>query len=313
VVAVTAEADPRLGTAARRIMLVHAHPDDETINNGATMAKYAAEGAEVCLVTCTLGEEGEVLVDGLGHLAADQGDELGQHRLGELKQAMDILGVTDFVRLGGDGRFRDSGMDYSDQGLAIARTELREGIFWTTDLLEATNELVPLIRQRRPQVLITYNEVGGYGHPDHVQAHRVAMYGYLLAAVPSYRGDLGPAWSVPRVLWSTMSRTRMAEAIRRLREAGDTETMKGFDVEGGLLPMISADEEIAAAIDGGPYVSQKIDAMRAHATQITADGPFFSGQTVLGNDMWSHEFYRLAAGQPFPGEGWADDLFAGLA
>jgi N-acetyl-1-D-myo-inositol-2-amino-2-deoxy-alpha-D-glucopyranoside deacetylase len=111
-------------------------------------------------VTCTLGEEGEVLVDDLSHLAADQGDELGQHRLGELKQAMDILGVTDFVRLGGDGRFRDSGMAYGDQGLAIARTELREGIFWTTDLLEATNELVPLIRQRRPHVLITYNEVG---------------------------------------------------------------------------------------------------------------------------------------------------------
>jgi N-acetyl-1-D-myo-inositol-2-amino-2-deoxy-alpha-D-glucopyranoside deacetylase len=296
------------------MMLVHAHPDDETINNGATMAKYAAEGAEVCLVTCTLGEEGEVLVDDLSHLAADEGDELGQHRLGELKQAMDILGVTDFVRLGGDGRFRDSGMAYSEQGLAIARTELREGIFWTTDLLEASNELVPMIRQRRPQVLITYNEVGGYGHPDHVQAHRVAMYGYLLAGVASYRPDFGPAWSVPRVLWSTMSRTRMAEAIRRLREAGDTETMKGFDPEGGgLLPMISDDDDIAAAIDGGAHVSQKIEAMRAHATQITADGPFFSGRPVLGDDMWSHEFYRLAAGQPFPeGEGWADDLFAGL-
>jgi N-acetyl-1-D-myo-inositol-2-amino-2-deoxy-alpha-D-glucopyranoside deacetylase len=310
---VTAEVGPELGTAERRMMLVHAHPDDETINNGATMAKYVAEGAEVCLVTCTLGEEGEVLVDELSHLSAEQGDELGQHRLGELKQAMDVLGVTDFVRLGGDGRFRDSGMAYSEQGHAIARTELREGIFWTTDLLEASNELVPLIRQRRPHVLITYNEVGAYGHPDHIQAHRVAMYGCLLAGVPSYRRDLGPAWSVPRVLWSTMSRTRMAEGIRRLREAGDTETMKGFDPEGGLLPMISADEDIVAVIDGGPYVSKKIDAMRAHATQITADGPFFSGRAVLGDDMWSHEFYRLAAGQPFPqGEGWATDLFAGL-
>jgi N-acetyl-1-D-myo-inositol-2-amino-2-deoxy-alpha-D-glucopyranoside deacetylase len=202
----------------------------------------------------------------------------------------------------------------SSGSVAIARTELREGIFWTTDLLEATNELVPLIRQRRPHVLITYNEVGAYGHPDHIQAHRVAMYGYLLAGVPSYRADLGPAWSVPRVLWSTMSRTRMAEAIRRLREAGDTETMKGFDAEGGLLPMISADEEIAAAIDGGPYVGQKLEAMRAHATQITADGPFFSGRAVLGDAMWSHEFYRFVAGQPFPeSEGWADDLFAGLS
>ena len=157
-------------------MLVHAHPDDETIGNGATMAKYVSEGAAVTLVTCTLGEEGEVLVADLAHLAAEQGDELGQHRLGELKAAMDILGVTDFVRLGGDGRFRDSGMAYNEKGHAIARDVLREGIFWTTDLLEAANELVPLIRDRRPQVLFTYNQFGGYGHPDHIQAHRVAMY-----------------------------------------------------------------------------------------------------------------------------------------
>ena len=147
------------------MLLVHAHPDDETINNGATMAKYVSEGAAVTLVTCTLGEEGEVLVDDLAHLSAEQGDELGEHRLGELTEAMGILGVTDFIRLGGDHRFRDSGMAYDDKGRAIARDVLRDGIFWTTDLLEAANELVPVIRDRRPQVLITYNEIGGYGHP----------------------------------------------------------------------------------------------------------------------------------------------------
>ena len=100
----------------RRLMLVHAHPDDETINNGATMAKYVSEGAAVCLVTCTLGEEGEVLVEDLAHLAPDQNDDLGDHRLGELKLAMETLGVTDYIRLGGDGRFRDSGMAYDAHG-----------------------------------------------------------------------------------------------------------------------------------------------------------------------------------------------------
>jgi len=114
-------------------MLVHAHPDDETIGNGVTMARYVDEGAAVTLVTCTLGEEGKVLVDDLAHLAADQVDGLGQHRLGELKNAMDILGVTDFIRLGGDGRYRDSGMAYDARGRAIARDVLREGIFWTAD------------------------------------------------------------------------------------------------------------------------------------------------------------------------------------
>ena len=295
-------------------MLVHAHPDDETIGNGATMAKYVSEGAAVCLVTCTLGEEGEVLVQDLAHLGAEANDELGAHRLGELKVAMDILGVTDFIRLGGDGRFRDSGMAYDDKGMAIARDVLRGGIFWTTDLLEAADELVPVIRNRRPQVLITYNQFGGYGHPDHIQAHRVAMYGVLLAGVPSYRPDLGEPWKVQRTLWNTMSKTRMAAGIRALREAGDTETFKGFDPEGGgLLPMISNDEDIAAVIDGTQWTKQKMDALRAHETQVTPDGPFFSGAKVLGDSMWSHEHYRFVDGIPFPdSENWADDLFAGL-
>jgi N-acetyl-1-D-myo-inositol-2-amino-2-deoxy-alpha-D-glucopyranoside deacetylase len=165
---------------ARRLMLVHAHPDDETINNGVTMAKYVSEDAAVCLVTCTLGEEGEVLVEDLAHLAPEQNDDLGAHRLGELKLAMEILGVTDFIRLGGDGRYRDSGMAYAPDGRAIARDVLQEGIFWTADLLDAANELVPVIRDRRPQVLITYDQIGNYGHPDHVQAHRVAGWGALL-------------------------------------------------------------------------------------------------------------------------------------
>src|SRR3954453_12713578 len=102
-------------------MLVHAHPDDESLNNGATMARYVSEGAQVTLVTCTLGEEGEVLVPELENLAAERDDRLGGHRLGELQKAMEILGVTDFVRLGGDGRFRDSGMAYDDRGHAVAR------------------------------------------------------------------------------------------------------------------------------------------------------------------------------------------------
>jgi len=298
----------------RRLMLVHAHPDDETINNGATMAKYVSEGAAVCLVSCTLGEEGEVLVEDLAHLAPDQNDDLGAHRHGELKLAMETLGVTDFVRLGGDGRYRDSGMAYAPDGRAIARDALRDGIFWTTDLLEAANELVPLIRDRRPQVLITYNEIGNYGHPDHVQAHRVAMYATQLAGVRSYRRDLGQPWTVARVFWITMSRKRMITGIQALRDAGDIETFKGFDPEGPMSVMLSDDADIDVEIDGRLWVAQKIAAMRAHATQITSDGPFFAGAEVLGDDRWAHECYRLACGVPLPdGEGWADDLFAGLS
>ena len=298
----------------RRLMLVHAHPDDETIGNGVTMAAYAAAGAAVTLVTCTLGEEGEVLVPELEHLGADHDDTLGPHRLGELELAMSALGVTDFVRLGGDFRYRDSGMAYDDRRRAVARDVLREGIFWTTDLLSAANELVPLIRDRRPQVLITYNEVGGYGHPDHVQAHRVAMYAYQLAGVPSYRPDLGPAWQVSRVLWNTMSRQHVRQGIEALRAAGDTEAFAGWDVDDDDMPMISGEADIAVEIAGEEHVEAKIKAMLAHSTQITADGPFFAGAEVLGHQMWAREHYRFVAGVPFPAtDGWADDLFAGLS
>jgi N-acetyl-1-D-myo-inositol-2-amino-2-deoxy-alpha-D-glucopyranoside deacetylase len=264
-------------------------------------------------VTCTLGEEGEVLVPELAHLAAEHQDALGPTRLAELERAMAVLGVTDFVRLGGDFRFRDSGMAYDDRRRAVARDLLRDGTFWTTDLLEAANELVPLIRDRRPHVLVTYDEIGGYGHPDHVQAHRVAMYGSLLAGTPGHRPDLGEPWSVPRLLWNTLSRTRMREGIAALRAAGDTETFADWNLEGDDLLVVSEDEAIVAEIRSDEHVPAKLAAMRAHATQITEDGPFFAGREVIGDEMWAREYYRFVDGIPFPDTGaWADDLFAGL-
>src|SRR5438067_5618478 len=150
------------------MLLVHAHPDDETIETGATMTKYAADGAHVTLVTCTLDEEGEILVPDLVHLAADKEDGLGQHRIGELAEAMRALGVTDHRFLGGPGRWRDSGM----MGLS---TNDNPACFWQADLDEAVGELVRIVREVRPQVGVTYNENGGFGHPDHIQSHRVAV------------------------------------------------------------------------------------------------------------------------------------------
>src|SRR5690242_9615672 len=129
----------------RRLLLVHAHPDDESINNGATMAKYAAEGAHVTLVTCTLGEEGEVIPPHLAHLAPDRDNALGPYREGELAEAMKQLGVTDHRFLGGPGRFHDSGM------MGVEQND-REGAFWAAEVDEAAALLVEVIREVRPQV-----------------------------------------------------------------------------------------------------------------------------------------------------------------
>ena len=148
----------------RSLLLVHAHPDDETINNGATMAKYVSEGVRVTLVTCTRGEEGEVLVPLLSDLASTKSDQLGKHREGELANAMAALGVTDFRFLGAPDRL------WRDSGMMGTEPNNRSDVFWQAGLDDAAANLVEIIREIRPQVLVTYDEFGGYGHPDHIQA-----------------------------------------------------------------------------------------------------------------------------------------------
>ncbi|WP_329455824.1 N-acetyl-1-D-myo-inositol-2-amino-2-deoxy-alpha-D-glucopyranoside deacetylase [Streptomyces sp. NBC_01497] len=287
----------------RRLLLVHAHPDDETINNGATMARYAAEGATVTLVTCTLGEEGEVIPPEIAHLAADRDDALGPHRIGELAGAMKALGVSDHRFLGGPGRFRDSGM------MGLPQNE-RENAFWHTDLDVSAPYLVEVVRSLRPQVLVTYDENGGYGHPDHIQAHRVAMRAAELAADAAYRPDLGPAHTIAKVYWNRVPRSAAEEGFGRLRASG-VRFPGVADVTD--VPGVVDDDVISAAIDGSAFAAAKTEAMRAHASQIAVDGPFFALSNDLGQPLFTTEFYELArgtAGAP-PGE-WESDLFAGI-
>ncbi|MDT0276796.1 N-acetyl-1-D-myo-inositol-2-amino-2-deoxy-alpha-D-glucopyranoside deacetylase [Blastococcus goldschmidtiae] len=292
--------------ADRRVLFVHAHPDDETINNGATMARYVAEGATVTLLTCTLGEEGEILVPGLAQLAADQADQLGGYRIGELRAAMAALGVTDFRFLGGAGRYRDSGM------MGTPANE-HPRAFWNADLDEAATHAVAVIREIRPQVLVTYDDFGGYGHPDHIQAHRVAMRAADLAADPGFRADLGPAWTIAKVYWNAMPRSVLQQGIDAMAAAGDTTFFEGA-TSADDLPFGVPDEVVTTEVDGGAFAAHKDAAMRAHPTQILVDGPFFALSNNLGLELAAVEHYRLVRGERGPGSGphgWEDDLFAG--
>ena len=298
-------------TADQRLLLVHAHPDDESINQGATMAKYVAEGRGVTLVSCTAGELGEILVPELEHLSPE---ELAEHRRGELDAAMRELGVTDHRYLGGFGTYRDSGMKWHADGHAVAADDVHENAFWHADLTEAADHLVQVIREVRPQVLVTYDQFGGYGHPDHIQAHRVAMYGAQLAAVPSYRRDLGESWEIAKIYWGAMSESRLRVGLRMLREAGDTTSFEGMDPEGPLPYFAIKDEDLTAAVDAQEFIDHKMAAMKAHATQITTDGPFFALSNNVGSTAWGIEFFRIAKGTPGPAgaDGLEADLFAGL-
>jgi N-acetyl-1-D-myo-inositol-2-amino-2-deoxy-alpha-D-glucopyranoside deacetylase len=298
----------------KHILLVHAHPDDESIGQGATMAKYVAEGVGVTLVTCTGGEMGEILVPEMEHMAADQDDTLADQRRLELDNAMKELGVTDYRYLGGFKTYRDSGMQWHEDGHAVPADDVHENAFWNADLTEAADHLVAVIREVRPQVLVTYDQFGGYGHPDHIQAHRVATYAASLAAVPSYRRDLGEHHDIAKVYWGAMSATRMRAGLRMLREAGDTTTFEGMDPDGPLPPFITEDENLSAMVDGTEYHDRKMAALAAHATQITTDGPFFALSNNVGATAWGLEFYRIAKGRlgPVNEDGLETDLFAGL-
>ena len=290
----------------RRLLLVHAHPDDETIATGATMAKARAEGIDVTLVTCTLGEEGEILVPDIAHLAADQEDALGEHRMSELAAAMDALGVTDWRLLGGPGTYRDSGM------IGTAANE-NPSCFWRADLLTAAKDLVKIIREVRPQVVVTYDDFGGYGHPDHIQAHRVTMYAISLSAVPSFEPELGAPWEVQKVYWPAFPKGVMRAGIEALRAMGDESEFALMDPEN--IPFTVDDELVTTAIDGSAYLEQKLAALRAHETQVNVDGGFFALSNNLGSQALGVEYFRLALGTPAgerDDQGRETDLFSGV-
>ena len=292
--------------SARRLLLVHAHPDDETIGTGATMAKYAADNALVTLVTCTLGEEGEILVPGLEHLAADREDGLGQHRIGELAAAMEALGVRDHRFLGGPGRWRDSGM------MDTPANE-RPNCFWRADLDEATRELVAVVREVRPQVVVTYDENGGYGHPDHIQAHRVAVAAFEKAGDASYEPSLGEPWRPVKLYYTTFPKSVLQAGIDALKAAGETDFFGVDSAED--LPFGVPDELVTTEVDATDHLDAKTAAMRAHKTQIAVDGPFFALSNNVGNKAFGTEYYTLVSGSLGPADGpngRERDLFAGI-
>jgi N-acetyl-1-D-myo-inositol-2-amino-2-deoxy-alpha-D-glucopyranoside deacetylase len=274
-------------------LFVHAHPDDEVIGSGATMAKYAAEGAHVTLVTCTLGEEGEIVVPELAHLAADKDDGLGQHRIGELADAMKALGVTDHRFLGGAGRWRDSGM------MGTPAND-RPGCFWQADLDEAVGALVAVIREVRPQAVVTYNENGGYGHPDHIQAHRVTVAAFDAAADPACYPDAGPHWQPAKLYYLALPVSFLRMGFEALKEMGEEAPFGVTSLE--ELSFGDPDELVTTQVDARDHLDAKVAAMRAHATQIQVDGPFFALSNHIGQRAFGLEHYRLVRGHLVPGQ-----------
>ena len=282
---------------APRLLFVHAHPDDETINNGATIAHYVGRGAQVQVVTCTLGEEGEVIGERWAGLTADRADQLGGYRIGELSAALAALGVAAPVFLGGAGRWRDSGM--------AGKQPVSQQERFADSGPDAVDALLDIIAELRPHVVVSYDPNGGYGHPDHIRAHEITT-----AAVAASR-DGGP-WPVPKFYWVVTARSAATAAVAEL---GDADLLAHWQpLPGDALGF--DDDRITTRIDAGDGLAAKVAALRAHATQVTV-GP--TGRAcALSNDMAfpisGVEHYVLAAGtlgEPGP-DGFETDLLAGL-
>ncbi|HEV2781926.1 MAG TPA: N-acetyl-1-D-myo-inositol-2-amino-2-deoxy-alpha-D-glucopyranoside deacetylase [Actinophytocola sp.] len=278
-------------STAPRLLLVHAHPDDESLLTGGTIARYAAAGVHVTLVTCTLGEEGEIIPDFLRQLAPDQADQLGGYRVGELRAACAALGVSDHRFLGGIGRWRDSGM-------AGTPANDHPRAFIGGDPDEQAKLLADILAEVRPQVVVSYGPDGGYGHPDHVRAHRLTM-----AATATVS-------EVDRVFYAVTSKRAIESGVAALAELADLPFRLP---KPGELPATD-DAEITTAVSIADVLPAKLGALRAHATQVSvwqgeAGERCYALSNGIAQPIATEEYYVLARG---PADGAETDLFGGL-
>lgn len=283
--------------AKPRLLFVHAHPDDETLTTGGTIAHYAALGAEVRVVTCTLGEEGEVIGDEYAQLTVDNADQLGGYRIAELTAALQALGVDGPHYLGGAGHWRDSGM---------AGTPSRGHQRWVdADMTEAVGELVAIIGALRPHVVVTYDPNGGYGHPDHIQTHRVTT-----EAVAASADAVG--WAVPKFYWTVMATSAMGAGLQAIDDIPDNWIRVNVDD----VPFGFSDDQIDAVVDVSAHLPAKVAALRAHATQVTVspNGDALALSNNIALPLIGEEHYVLVTGEPGERDarGWETDLLAGL-
>lgn len=287
-----------------RLLFVHAHPDDESLSNGATIAHYTARGADVRVVTCTLGEEGEVIGERWAELAVDRADQLGGYRIGELTAALNALGAGAPSYLGGAGRWRDSGMS--------GTPGRRRPRFIDADEREAVGALVAVIREQRPHVVVTYDPGGGYGHPDHVHTHTVTAAAVAGSGAGDYPGE---PWAVPKFYWSVFATSAFRAALEALNR---DDLLPGWTIppEDGFT-FGYADTDIDAVVEAGPDAwAAKTAALAAHATQVVV-GPTGRACALSNNialPILGQEHYVLAAGAAGERDqrGWETDLLAGL-
>jgi N-acetyl-1-D-myo-inositol-2-amino-2-deoxy-alpha-D-glucopyranoside deacetylase len=284
----------------RVLMAVMPHPDDESFLVGGTLARYAAAGVRTVLVICTGGEVGEISDPALATV-----DTLAEVRAGELAASAEALGIARVIALG-----------YRDSGMAGTPANDDPRAFWRADPDEAVGRLVAIVRAERPQVILCPNERGDYGHPDHLQANRVATAAFAAAADPAHYPEAGPPWAPARLYYAAFARSAMERFTAALREAGVEDPFGDFepvDPEGRPVELTTPDELVTAEVEVGEYVERKRASFLAHRTQFGVDDVLFRLAPEVFARVFTPEHFRLAAGRPGGPPGQREtDLFAGL-
>jgi mycothiol S-conjugate amidase len=280
-----------------RLMAVHAHPDDESSKGAATMAKYIAEGVDVLVVTCTGGERGSVLNPKL-----DQPEiwaQITELRRQEMERAREILGVRQ-EWLG----FVDSGLPEGDP-----LPPLPEGCFGLQDVDVAAERLVRVIREFRPHVVLTYDEEGGYPHPDHVMTHKISMVAFDAAGDPDRYPEAGEPWQPLKLYYHMWAKARWTVLHEAMLAAGMESPFTEFIERAKDWP--GKDDRITTRVECGDWFEVRDDALRAHATQVDPDGFWFKAPLEVQRKVWPTEDYELVRSF-VDGKVPEDDLFAGV-
>ncbi|PYY34929.1 MULTISPECIES: mycothiol conjugate amidase Mca [unclassified Curtobacterium] len=286
----------------RRLLAVHAHPDDESSKGAATAAKYVADGAEVLVVSCTGGEAGDILNEQLPDASKARAHrDMAGFRRTEMAAAQAALGI-DHVWLG----YHDSGLPDTEQGETV-----RPGTFATVPLEYSTAALVRVVRRFRPHVLVTYDENGGYPHPDHIRTHEVSVAAWRDAADPEKYPEAGPAWSVSKLYYErTMNPRRFSAFHEALRERDPENPL--LEQLGEWVQRFADRPDLATShVDVHEYFEARDAALRAHASQVPPDSPFFYWPNDLLAEVWPTEDYQLVEAR-VPTELPESDLFAGI-
>jgi mycothiol conjugate amidase Mca len=285
------------GAPGLRLLAVHAHPDDETITMGGLLAQCADRGIATSVICCTDGKVATIFDPEYAANEAEIRPRLKEIREQELRRACDVLGVSEVHFL-----------EYGDSGMAGTEANQAPGSFWRCDVDEAVRRVVGHIRRFRPQVVVTYDGNGGYGHPDHIQAHRVTVLA-VEAAYHALYPDLGPSWRASKLYYTAFPRSEVRRVAEMAREAGIKPPFGDADPE--TLEFVTPDEWVTTTVNCRDQLSRKREALLAHRSQLTEDFALLSVPEEVMREHFPSEHFQLVLSR-VPTSLPETDIFSGL-